>query len=65
MKKIVTQLLYVFSFSLLFVALYLNFVQKDRPDASYLKSEKRAQHATIATAENSAVAQPETNTVLK
>jgi len=65
MKKFVTQILYVFSFSLLFVALYLNYVQRDRSDASFLRTEKKAAHATLASAENSAVAQPETNTVLK
>ena len=65
MKKFVTQILYVCSFSLLFVALYLNFVQKDRSDASFLRPEKKATHATLVAAENSAVAQPENNTVLK
>ena len=42
MKKFATRLLYVLSFSLLFTALYLNFVQKDNENvSSLLKAEKR------------------------
>jgi hypothetical protein len=41
MKKIATRLLYVLSFSLLFTALYLNFVQKDQDEMSLLKTEKK------------------------
>lgn len=65
MKKIATKILYVFSFSLLFVALYLNFVSKDTINASSLRPEKKATLSTTVISENSAVAQPENNTVLK
>ncbi|WP_121353037.1 hypothetical protein [Flavisolibacter nicotianae] len=65
MKKIATKLLYVFSFSLLFVALYLNFVSKEGSSASFLKAGKTSTLSTTVTSENSAVAQPENNTVLK
>jgi len=42
MKKFATRLLYVLSFSLLFTALYLNFVQKDNDNlSSLLKTEKK------------------------
>lgn len=65
MKKIGTKLLYVFSFSLLFTALYLNFVQQQKPEASFLKTEKNGLLSSSALTENSAVAQPENNTLLK
>jgi hypothetical protein len=61
MKKIGTRLLYVFSFSLLFAALYLNFVPKEN-ESSFLKTEKELSPAALT--ESNAVAQPE-NTVLK
>jgi hypothetical protein len=64
MKKIATKVLYVFSFSLLFVALYLNFVSKDTTDAS-LRQGKKVTMSNTVISENSAVAQPENNTVLK
>jgi hypothetical protein len=65
MKKIATQLLYVFSFSLLFVALYLNFFSKERADAAFLKTERKAMPSNAAFTNANAVAQPENNTVLK
>jgi len=61
MKKIVTRLLYVFSFSLLFTALYLNFIPKEQ-GSSFLKEKKELSPAALT--ESNAVAQPE-NTVLK
>jgi len=64
MKKITTTLLYVFSFSLLFTALYLNFVQKEKSN-SFSTMEKKATLPAAALTENGAVAQPENNTVLK
>ena len=64
MKKITTKILYVFSFSLLFTALYLNFVQKDKGN-SFSTIEKKPTLSTAAFSENDAVAQPENNTVLK
>jgi hypothetical protein len=65
MKKNANRLLYVFSFSLLFTALYLNFFQKDKPESSFLKTEKKAELSASSLDENSAVAQPENHTVLK
>ena len=64
MKKITTKILYVFSFSLLFTALYLNFVQKEKSN-SFSSMEKKATSPTAAFNENGAVAQPENNTVLR
>ena len=65
MKKIATQLLYVFSFSLLFVALYLNFFSNEKADAAFLKSERKAMPSNAAFTQSKAVAQPENPTVLK
>lgn len=64
MKKMTTKVLYVFSFSLLFAALYLNFVQKDQ-NAPFLRSEKKVVLSNAVASETSAVAQPENNTVLR
>jgi len=64
MKKITTSILYVFSFSLLFTALYLNFVQREKSN-SFSVMEKKSTLPTAALSENGAVAQPENNTVLK
>jgi hypothetical protein len=65
MKKIATQLLYVFSFSLLFTALYLNFFQKEKEDTSFSQTAKKAELSHTNLRESNAVAQPENNTVLK
>lgn len=65
MKKIATRLLYVFSFSLLFTALYLNFVQKDKAEAFLVKPEKKTLGPSEALSENGSVAQPENNTAHK
>ncbi|MBB1283433.1 hypothetical protein HRH25_03530 [Flavisolibacter sp. BT320] len=60
MKKLTTRLLYVFSFSLLFTALYLNFVQKDKETSFHAEGNL----SPAALTGSSAVATPE-NTVLK
>jgi hypothetical protein len=65
MKKNATRLLYVFSFSLLFTALYLNFVQKDKAEAFLAKPEKKTMLSSDGPTENGSVAQPENNTALK
>jgi hypothetical protein len=64
MKKITTKILYLFSFSLLFTALYLNFVQKEKSN-SFSAMEKKDVAPAAAINENEAVANPENNTVLK
>ncbi|MDQ3276737.1 MAG: hypothetical protein M3Q06_00315 [Bacteroidota bacterium] len=61
MKKVATQLLYVFSFTLLFTALYLNFIPKEK-ESSFLHKGKEVSPAALT--ESNAVAQPQ-NTVLK
>lgn len=63
MKKIVTSLLYVFSFSLLFTALYLNFVQINKSETAL--AHKKAALTAAFPDQQSAVAQPENNTVRK
>jgi hypothetical protein len=63
MKKTGTRLLYVFSFSLLFTALYLNVSQTSDSD-SFLATEKKTV-VSSSVLENSTVAQPENNTVRK
>lgn len=65
MKKNATRLLYVFSFSLLFTALYLNFFQREKGDLSFMKTEEKTEMSSSSLSENSAVAQPENHTVLK
>lgn len=65
MKKVATQLLYVFSFSLLFVALYLNFFGQEKEEISSLKTEKKAELSKSSIGKTQAVAQPENHTVLK
>jgi hypothetical protein len=65
MKKNATRLLYVFSFSLLFTALYLNFVQKDTASASLHQATKNTTLSSDANTEHGSVAQPENNTALK
>ena len=62
MKKIATRLLYVFSFSLLFTAVYLNLSPKEK-EASFLNTNENLSPAALS--ENAAVATPENNTVLK
>jgi hypothetical protein len=65
MKKVVTQLLYVFSFSLLFTAIYLNISQEANAVTAYGQTEKKPVLSQAALSEQNAVAQPENNTVLK
>ena len=65
MKKITTRILYVFSFSLLFTALYLNFSQLENKGSSFSAAENKVALSHSVSLENSAVAQPENNTVLK
>ena len=65
MKKMATRLLYVFSFSLLFTALYLNFSPKNNAETSFLKPEKKENLSAATQAESGAVAQPENNTAKK
>jgi hypothetical protein len=65
MKKIATKLLYVFSFSLLFVALYLNFFSKEKAEVSFLRTEKKTELSNAGSPTSNAVAQPENHTVLK
>ncbi|HEV7332050.1 MAG TPA: hypothetical protein VGN63_13525 [Flavisolibacter sp.] len=60
MKKIGTRLLYVFSFSLLFTALYLNFSPQEKENS--FQTEKNLSPAALTG--SNAVATPE-NTVLK
>lgn len=65
MKKIVTQLLYVFSFSLLFTALYLNFFSKEKAETAFLKAERKTGISNADSPKSDAVAQPENHVVLK
>jgi hypothetical protein len=65
MKRIVTRLLYVFSFSLLFTALYLNLVQLNKDEAAVAHTANKAVLTAASLSQNSAVAQPENNTHLK
>ncbi len=55
------RLLYLFSFSLLFVALYLNFLRKEKNDLPVIKTGTNFSVANPTTA----VALPDNNTVLK
>jgi hypothetical protein len=64
MKKFATRLLYVFSFSLLFTALYLNFAREDKADITF-NSLKKADISASSLSNSNAVAQPETNTLFK
>jgi hypothetical protein len=64
MKKNVTRLLYVFSFSLLFTALYLNFVSKEEGEMSLLQPGTKTELPALS-GNIKAVAQPENSTVLK
>ncbi|HZH37364.1 MAG TPA: hypothetical protein VEX65_08815 [Flavisolibacter sp.] len=63
MKKTGTRLLYVFSFSLLFTALYLNVSQKSDSESFLVAEKKTAVSSSVL--ESSTVAQPENNTVRK
>lgn len=65
MKKIATRLLYVFSFSLLFTALYLNFLQKNDTGMAARKAVNDPVLSSATLAENGTVANPENNTTLK
>jgi hypothetical protein len=65
MKKNATRLLYVFSFSLLFAALYLNFIPADKEEISLLKPNAETEQSASSSGNNKAVAQPENSTVLK
>jgi hypothetical protein len=65
MKKFATGLLYVFSFSLLFTALYLNFIPADKTEISLLKPNAETEQSASSSGESKAVAQPENPTVLK
>lgn len=61
MKKMATRLLYVFSFSLLFTAVYLNLSPKE--EASFSNTKENLSPAALS--ENAAVATPENNMALK
>lgn len=65
MKKFATRLLYVFSFSLLFTALYLNFLQKNDTGMAAQKAAKVPELSSATLAENGTVANRENNTTLK
>ncbi len=65
MKKNVTRLLYVSSFSLLFTALYLNFVELNKAEISVLKPNTKTEQSASTLSEQKAVAQPENPTALK
>jgi hypothetical protein len=65
MKKFATRLLYVFSFSLLFTALYLNFFPKNDTDLAAQKAAEKPVLSSVSLTENGTVANPENNTALK
>lgn len=65
MKKYATRLLYVFSFSLLFTALFLNFSQKNDTGFAAQKAAKKPVISSAALIENGSVANREHTPILK
>lgn len=65
MKKIATRLLSLFSFALLFTAIYLNIAQHTPAAAFLSKTEKKTTLSSTGLANSGAVAQPENIAVTK
>lgn len=63
MKRRVRKIANFFAFNLLFFALYLNFIHKDKAQINFTTEQATAQQPTAAFSGTVAVEQPETKSV--